>query len=242
MSVPAKLFNKNNLLPGKITDEFLVFQKDKTFGASRTTILEVTLPVVNTGYSDEEESTGVENIYPEKIADESLSPEQDFMIEAKPLIKDLALYPDKDNQWTNKTFVITKFEKIIPTEAQLDIEGKEDVNHLVAFTSTDGQTLNVKEITSQEVYPKILNAQKLLKAEIKVQSKILINPNDLGSLVEAFQDFLKDAPVDSKTVELVITDEETPKIYLTASNSLTEQTARGLITTIPLDENNAKSL
>jgi hypothetical protein len=45
MSAPAKLYNKNNLLPGKIADEFLVFQENKTLGLSRTTILEVTLPV-----------------------------------------------------------------------------------------------------------------------------------------------------------------------------------------------------
>ena len=238
MSAPAKLYNKNNLLPGKIADEFLVFQENKTLGLSRTTVLEVTLPVVNTGYSQEEEETGIENIYPEKIGNESLSPDQDFMIEAKPLIKDLSLYPDKDNQWTNKTFVVTKFEKIIPTEAQLDIEGKEDINHLVAFTSTDGQTLNVKEMTSQEVYPKFLDTQNLLNADIKVQSKVIISPSDLGSLIEAFQEFLKEAPAGSKTVEMIITDEEIPKIYLTAANSETEQTIRGLSTTIPIDKPN----
>ncbi len=236
-NTPAKLYNRANLLVGKIAPEYLVFLQDRTFGTNRIIAAEVTLPVVQQGYSEEEEESGEEITFPEQTAKQSLSPKEDFMIEAKPLIKDLALYKDKENPWTNQTFVITKFEKIVPSEVQLDIEGNEaEINHNVVFTSTDGNTLNTKQMVSLEVNPVYLENPNLFNPGENPKLKLKLYGDDIKALFDIFAEFLKDAPGKSP-IEMVVGQDN--KIYLTATNDETEQVIRGVSSTIAYeDENN----
>lgn len=212
-----KIYNKNNLLPGKLGGEWLVFEEDKTFSATNYMIVECNNPTIT--LNEEQEETA----YPI----DSLTSEENFMVEAKPLVKDLSLYKDKENPWTNETFVMTKFEKVIPVEEQLDIEGNAPINHIVAFTSTDGNTLNVKEMTTHEVWSQYTEKRPFDKLEIA--STFKVDAGNLKVLVDIFNEFAKT----ESSIEMSI--DKSGKIYFQAHNHNTEQIMKGILSTIPID-------